>query len=227
MIPDTRKNELRVLAGRIATVAVLIFGLRTVGILIATGLHWKQAGGELLGSVLTMVGAVLMGRSVRPKPVTHRNIVSTAVSTQKRTLFLFALGASLSLLTLHLAILDAAGPVQWAPLLSSHRLWEVVAYLTCYAILGPIYEEILFRGYLQESIARMMGLSASIILPSVLFGLAHWSSLSAMLFASLFGLSQGMYRAWGGSLALCCAIHLIHNLIVYGDKYFFGHFVRI
>lgn len=227
MILNTRTNDVKVLAGPIGAVAVLIFGLRTGGILLASGLHWEPVVGELLGSVMTLLGAVLLLRNGGDGPAPRLHQSFTAFTTKNAAGFVFALGASVGLLTLQLAVLNAAGPVAWAPLTTSHPLWEVSSYLICYAVLGPIYEELLFRGYLQKGIARTMGPFASVLLPSVLFGFAHWSSLKAMLFAACFGLLLGIYRWWGGSLALCCAIHLMHNLIVYTDKYFFGYFVRL
>ncbi|MBB3193031.1 CPBP family intramembrane glutamic endopeptidase [Roseateles terrae] len=240
----------------VAVLAVLLFGLKTVGALVAGQMGWRPAAGDLLGGVLSCIGAILLYRSLgvggriasgvsaapfiaTPPPISIPNSATpsptstrtpTPTLTGRPTHHVQSLGlvclASGLLLVMHLVAIKASTVSAWAPLTAFHARWEVAAYLMSFGVLAPICEETLFRGYLQRRVTAAAGVIFAIALSSVLFGMAHWASMITMIFAGLFGLVLSVYRAFGGSLAVCCAIHAAHNLVVYGDKYFFGYFVR-
>lgn len=230
--PRSHPHAVKEVVACVAVLAVLLFGLKTLGALVAGQMGWRPAAGDLLGGGLSCIGAILLYRSLgagtrftTASPTSTRRSTSTPRMPSVRILALTCLASGL-LLVMHLLAIKAATPSAWLPLSASHATWEVAAYLTSFGVLAPICEETLFRGYLQRRVAAAAGIVVAIALSALLFGMAHWTSPTTMLFAGLFGLVLGIYRAFGGSLVVCCAIHAAHNLFVYGDKYFFGYFVR-
>lgn len=90
-------------------------------------------------------------------------------------------------------------------------------------------EELLYRGYLQQRIAVLMPHPAAwLIIPNVIFGLAHWSpdasgidNLSYMIWAFCFGLAASDLTARAGSLAPAIGLHLVNNanaFLFFGEK---------
>lgn len=81
-------------------------------------------------------------------------------------------------------------------------------------------EEILFRGYIQQSLAaRFSNPIIWMILPSVLFGLGHYVPDSAgnnawlvAVWAVLFGLLMADLTARAGTLGPAIAVHMVNNV---------------
>lgn len=90
------------------------------------------------------------------------------------------------------------------------------AYLTAaFAItLGPLMEELYFRGFLYPVLARRVGAFWSVVLSSLPFGLMHYvqyQSWSAVLIILLVGLVLGTIRALTKSVASCFLAHVGYN----------------
>ncbi len=99
-------------------------------------------------------------------------------------------------------------------------LWLVLLPLSLAAIAVQAgTEEAFFRGYLQQQIAaRFAGWPAWMVVPSVLFGLAHFSpetagpnAVSYMLWATLFGLLAADLTARTGALGAALGLHMATN----------------
>ena len=82
-------------------------------------------------------------------------------------------------------------------------------------VAAPIFEEIVFRGWLQPYL-RGIGLSriAAIGLTAALFGLVHISPLS-IVSSSISGVLYGVAREWTGRLAAPMIAHALHNAVVF------------
>lgn len=78
-------------------------------------------------------------------------------------------------------------------------------------VLAPVWEEILFRGYIQSKL-RHFGRTFAIVWTAFLFGMFHGNLIQAP-FAFLTGLVLG-YVAEEYSLAWCMVLHMINNLVV-------------
>ncbi len=83
------------------------------------------------------------------------------------------------------------------------------------AIAAPIFEELLFRGFLQPLLSRTFGVIVGILITSVLFGALHFSEYqSAWQYAvaiSIVGVALGAARAWSGSLIPSTLMHAAFN----------------
>ena len=83
-------------------------------------------------------------------------------------------------------------------------------------ILGPIFEELVFRGFLQPLLQKSGGTWRGLILTSALFSLLHgaqnewlWQYLLLLFFA---GLAFGIVRQRTGSTAAAFLLHMGFNL---------------
>lgn len=78
-------------------------------------------------------------------------------------------------------------------------------------ILGPIVEEILFRGYLLHRLSRKWGLSNGILLSSAVFGAIHPDPLGA----AIFGVGMCVLYLRAQSLYVPILAHMLYNLTMW------------
>ena len=79
-------------------------------------------------------------------------------------------------------------------------------------ILGPICEEIIFRGYLFKILKIRLNNFYAIILNSIFFGIIH-IELSAIIPALILGISLSLIRLKTNNLIPSTIIHSLHNLL--------------
>lgn len=88
--------------------------------------------------------------------------------------------------------------------------------------LGPLMEELFFRGFLYPVLARRWGLIAAISITSVAFGLIHGAQLAfspgLVLIVFLVGLVLTLVRAKTGSVGSSFVVHVSYNstLVILG-----------
>jgi membrane protease YdiL (CAAX protease family) len=85
--------------------------------------------------------------------------------------------------------------------------------------LGPVCEELAFRGFLQPLLARSLGAAAGALLSAAPFALLHglqyawtWQSLVVIFLA---GAGFGWMKVRTGSTAACAVMHCCYNLVVF------------
>lgn len=100
--------------------------------------------------------------------------------------------------------------------------WLVVLPIAVFGVfLQSSAEEILFRGYLQQQLgARFRSSLVWMIIPSVLFALAHYDPQGAgenawilVVWAGLFGLAMADLTARAGNLGPAIAVHFVNNVL--------------
>lgn len=88
---------------------------------------------------------------------------------------------------------------------------DLTPFLFLYAVLvGPIAEELIFRGVTMRSIRRIFPFWAANIFQAVLFGLYHMNWLQGC-YAMLLGLVLGYICEKGGSIYLSIFFHILYN----------------
>lgn len=83
--------------------------------------------------------------------------------------------------------------------------------------IGPMVEELLFRGVLLSAIARYTGNGAAIVLSALLFACVHLPDLSFLWYAlpnlALLGMILGWLRVQSGSIWPAVVAHGMNNLL--------------
>ena len=89
----------------------------------------------------------------------------------------------------------------------------IVVSLACYLLLAPLVEEIVFRRLLMGYLDRSVPAFASVILSSLLFGLAHIAP-PVMVYATFLGMGCALVTRFHNSLRAGFIVHLVNNAAV-------------
>ena len=92
--------------------------------------------------------------------------------------------------------------------------WERILLAVHGIALAPLYEEVIFRKWLQDFLVRRTGLRAGIALTSLCFVLLHCSWQAALPLAIL-AVALSIARIRTGSLIPCIVMHVLHNASVF------------
>jgi membrane protease YdiL (CAAX protease family) len=112
------------------------------------------------------------------------------------------------------AIINWRGPWDFAPW-RSMPLAAAAGRVLAVGVLGPIAEELLFRGYLYARLAAVarIGIRGAIAITAVAWGGLHFSDSVFLLFLLLIdGLLLGAARAATKSVWVPVGMHLVWNL---------------
>jgi len=113
--------------------------------------------------------------------------------------------------------------VMWDPLVTHQSIITVIC-TSAMSFLVPVYEELLFTGFVANRFARKFGTIAAIFLTPLCFTLAHvprfgldWGIHSLPVFA--MGLTCVIIRFWTGSVVPAIISHLLLNLVIFFPKW--------
>jgi hypothetical protein len=98
---------------------------------------------------------------------------------------------------------------EFAELLSQCTLLD----LAVISALAGIGEEALFRGVMQTGLEPVVGLPAAIVLTSVVFGLAHYLSLTYAAYAALVSVYLGVLLVYTDNLLVPVLAHAVYDFI--------------
>ncbi len=88
-------------------------------------------------------------------------------------------------------------------------------------LMGPLVEEILFRGIIYEALCMLVPAGAAVVLQGILFGGIHGTAIW-MLYAGFGGCVMGYVRKHTGSVRPCLLMHMAFN----GAAYLFSWFAE-
>jgi membrane protease YdiL (CAAX protease family) len=92
---------------------------------------------------------------------------------------------------------------------------SLIAVVTFGSLLAPVFEELVFRGFVFPLLARSLGAWPGIILTALAFALLHGSQFhwawQSILIIGLAGVAFGLARYQTGSTAAATAIHVGYN----------------
>lgn len=193
-------------------VAQYLTGLVYAAAAIAAGAGIADvlAGRELavLLSYLLTVGAVLLWFRLRHKPL------GEAVGLRRCsgwTAAFCAFGAVGLFVAINLAL--ALLPEAWMTDYSEYMdvlLSDGLLPAVSIVLMGPLAEELMFRGVIQTRLARAMPAWIAVVLQAVLFGVTHGTPIQ-MAYAFLIGLALGFLRSRTGSILPGFAAHAAFN----------------
>lgn len=91
---------------------------------------------------------------------------------------------------------------------------SILTYLTFFvAIVGPIMEEVFFRGFLYSAIKKEVGIKLAIVISAVLFSVLH-AHVVGFLPIFILGVFAAYLYEKTGSLIAPITVHITHNLIM-------------
>ena len=88
---------------------------------------------------------------------------------------------------------------------------EMGGFLLLALFIGPIMEEVVFRGYLQSSLAKRTPLWAAILITSIVFTVGH-SPMILWPMYFLYSATWGWILVRTGSIKMAILIHVLSNL---------------
>ena len=137
---------------------------------------------------------------------------------QSSILIIFILILDFILITIYLLIYDfiAGAPNDTSYDQISASTYGLVLLFVAMAIAAPIFEEILFRGYILDKIRNLYSDNFAIISSGFLFGLMHWDILAPLDFAqtgaaTIGGFLYAWLRIKTGSLWPSIICHALWN----------------
>ena len=81
------------------------------------------------------------------------------------------------------------------------------------AALAGLGEEVFFRGVMQTALAGSVGVWAAVALASVVFGLAHFLTLTYAVYATVIGVYLGALLIVSGNLLVPILAHAVYDLL--------------
>ncbi len=87
------------------------------------------------------------------------------------------------------------------------------------ALVGPIYEEVIFRGVVLGSIEKHLGFTGANIIQASMFAMVHFN-FKMFVYYFIFGLVTGYYAKRTGGLLTGIILHIVNNFFVLTLVYF-------
>lgn len=77
-------------------------------------------------------------------------------------------------------------------------------------IIGPIYEEIIFRGICLNFLNKRIGIVSTIVIQAILFGIVH-GNMRQFIYATILGIILGIFVIYTESIYSSMIVHIIGN----------------
>ncbi len=90
------------------------------------------------------------------------------------------------------------------------QLGSPLSFFLAVVIMAPLFEEILFRGWIFDQLQRKLSVGLAVVLSGLLFGLFHLNIFQGT-FASILGIVLGLSLLWTNSIWIPIIIHLVNN----------------
>lgn len=87
------------------------------------------------------------------------------------------------------------------------------ACLFLYCLVSPLLEELVYRGFLLQSLCSQMKWRQAVVISSCVFSVAHFSGENSVQLI-LIGAVLGSAYCWTGSLAAPFTIHSVYNAMI-------------
>ncbi|MFB6783520.1 lysostaphin resistance A-like protein [Streptomyces sp. NPDC056352] len=189
-----------------------LFGCFAVGILG----KWPPAVTTVLVCVFPLGCLLLAGRRTSLSPVapwlTRGSLTPEAPWLGVATVVLS--GAALTAW----ALAVRPEPAEYLRELQRLPLWLAIVGIVAFALVNPIWEEMLFRGVLLTELASIWGVRAAVALQAVLFGTAHFAGFpsgpAGMVMAASWGFVLGVMRVQSGGILITYAVHVTANAVI-------------
>ena len=111
--------------------------------------------------------------------------------------------------------LDAEDGQALTERLGTEATLSVIVLVLVVGVIGPLGEEVLFRGYIFRTLLNWRGLWSAATATGVAFAATHlgWVSLALMVPIVVIGIGMCLLYHWTGSLYPCIGVHAFSNAI--------------
>lgn len=138
--------------------------------------------------------------------------------------YIFIMPVLIAVLVLSMLFLDAIGykapPQPVFDMFFEEKRSNVVLFLAIFvSILGPIIEEIFFRGFLYSAVKKSFGVILGMLLSGFLFSMLH-VNIAGFLPIMILGVLMAFLYEMTGSLIAPITVHILHNSIIVGFVFF-------
>ena len=103
------------------------------------------------------------------------------------------------------------GSQMFAHIQETGSVFGMTGFLVLALIVGPVMEEVIFRGYLQSALARRMPGWAAILITSLLFMAGHGPTILWPMYF-IYSVAWGWIFMYTKTLKMAIAIHMLSNL---------------
>lgn len=181
------------------------------------------AGAAILYFVLIKYKEKLSSLGITLKSF-YKNVLSGIAA------YIFTLPLLIIALVLSVLFLDVIGyklpPQPVFDMFFEERRNNVILFLTIFvSILGPLIEEIFFRGFLYSAVRKRAGALLGMLLSGVLFSVLH-ANIAGFIPIMILGILMAFLYETTGSLIAPIAVHILHNSIVIGFVFFIKELLR-
>lgn len=181
----------------IGLMSILIAG---VLVLFIFWLHYRKDGHALLQEVSYKPSEMPRGQGLRL--VVAVLVLTHLFAWVYRSVFLPEVG--------HGGVIGG-GSQMFSYVSETGSISAMIAFLSLALFIGPVMEEVVFRGYLQSSLSKKMPLWVAISVTSLVFMAGH-SPIVLWPMYFVFSVSWGWVMVRTGSLKMAILIHVLSNL---------------
>ena len=187
------------------TVDIQIIGLMSIliaGVLVLSifWVHYRKEGHALLQEVSYKPSEMPRGQGLRL--VIAVLFLTHLFAWVYRSAFLPAVG--------HGGVVGG-GSQMFSYVSETGSIPAMVAFLSLALFIGPVMEEVVFRGYLQSSMSKKMPLWAALTVTSLVFMAGH-SPVVLWPMYFVYSVSWGWVMVRTGSLKMAILVHVLSNL---------------
>lgn len=205
----------------------VVMGLRLFGLQSADDLRALFASPPFLLTLLGVVsvlnlamaaGYLMLTRRLPPRIRLLRRGRATILSLSIVTAGALALSQIFAIAAHWLSMRSHATQTFQRLVTTNQHAYSLLAFLLV-GMVGPIAEEVVFRGCIQPRLIRRHGPIIGIIITSFIFGVYHWEIVQG-IFAFTSGLYLGAVAHRTGSILGSTLCHMANNLFALSVAYF-------
>jgi CAAX protease family protein len=189
-----------------------LFGCFAIGILG----EWPPAVTTVLVCVLPLACLLFAGGRAAPSPPAPW-LARGSLTPEAPWLGLATVVLSAAALT-GWALAVRPEPAEYLRELQRLPPWLAILGVMAFAVVNPVWEEMLFRGVLLTELASVWGVRAAVVLQAVLFGVAHFAGFPSgavgMIMAASWGVVLGIMRVRSGGILITYLVHVTANAVI-------------
>ena len=179
--------------------------------------------GTVIGGLEYLIAAVPMV-FVAIKLIRRTDRDTRHANMVRKPVYLYILGVvfvaafTLATQTAAIKVQAAAASESYRQVAQSQYSCHIAIGIVVYCLIGPVAEELLFRGIIYTTLRRYTYVLMAVIASAVVFGIYHGNIVQG-IYAFIFGCIAALAYEYYGSFLAPLAVHVVQNLIAYVGSY--------